>query len=287
MGNQSLKSIKEQLDPIDHNLLSDCPGKDQIILAKVCDVHDGDTITILTTVNGYPIKTHIRIVGIDTPEIRTKNLKEKQAATVVYDYVNHFIGPRLASSVPITSIPPTLPQSVKPQKIPEVKPQKIPEVKPQKVPEEKPHGFGSFLTVAGQLLSDFLGTRELNQTEQRKLPPDLKLVCSYVWIEILGNDKYGGRFDGKVYPIPDQSLSFSMNNPGAKGKDLATSILELGLAKSYGGEKKTLWTDAELDKIITTGKKLEKEQGIKSSWTPPTRDKELDEAEISSREFKF
>ena len=47
--------------------------------SRVVKVYDGDTITILFRFNKQYYKTSCRILGIDTPELRTKNLKEKAA----------------------------------------------------------------------------------------------------------------------------------------------------------------------------------------------------------------
>ena len=46
---------------------------------KVLDVYDGDTITVAGDVQGVYFRFVIRILGIDTPEIRTANAQEKQA----------------------------------------------------------------------------------------------------------------------------------------------------------------------------------------------------------------
>lgn len=70
------------------------PNCNQMIPAKVVDVYDGDTITVIFLLNGNkdsPFKIKIRILGIDTPEIRTKNPEEKRAAIVVRDYVKNML----------------------------------------------------------------------------------------------------------------------------------------------------------------------------------------------------
>ena len=47
--------------------------------SRIVKVYDGDTVTILFRYNKQYYKTSCRIIGIDTPELRTKNLKEKKA----------------------------------------------------------------------------------------------------------------------------------------------------------------------------------------------------------------
>ena len=46
---------------------------------KAVDVYDGDTITVIFPFAGGYFKHKLRLAGIDTPEIRTKNAKEKVA----------------------------------------------------------------------------------------------------------------------------------------------------------------------------------------------------------------
>jgi endonuclease YncB( thermonuclease family) len=41
-----------------------------IVKARVVDVHDGDTITIVFFFRGLPIKHHLRMLGYDSPEMR-------------------------------------------------------------------------------------------------------------------------------------------------------------------------------------------------------------------------
>src|SRR6266700_5543553 len=89
MGNSADQAAK--IGALDHTAVPACPGKGCVITVKVCDVHDGDTITVATLLGETPVKTHIRILGIDTPEIRTKNVKEKRAATVSKKYLQELI----------------------------------------------------------------------------------------------------------------------------------------------------------------------------------------------------
>ena len=59
--------------------------------SRVVKVYDGDTITILFRFNKQYYKTSCRILGIDTPELRTKNLKEKAAGYKAKDFLSGFI----------------------------------------------------------------------------------------------------------------------------------------------------------------------------------------------------
>lgn len=60
-------------------------------LARVVDVYDGDTITFIFIHKGTPIKYKCRVFGIDTPEIRTKDLEEKKLGYEAKDYLKSYI----------------------------------------------------------------------------------------------------------------------------------------------------------------------------------------------------
>jgi endonuclease YncB( thermonuclease family) len=71
--------------------------KGQSHICKCVSVYDGDTITVVfdtKIVNGGvgPYYKHrIRLLGIDTPELRTKNLEEKKMGIMVRDFVREKI----------------------------------------------------------------------------------------------------------------------------------------------------------------------------------------------------
>ena len=49
------------------------------VKCKVIDVYDGDTITVIFPFHGVYYKDKLRLFGINTPEIRTRDLEEKKA----------------------------------------------------------------------------------------------------------------------------------------------------------------------------------------------------------------
>lgn len=55
--------------------------------AKIIDVYDGDTCTIAMWVGLQKYSFKLRLFGIDTPELRTKNLEEKEAGLKARDYL--------------------------------------------------------------------------------------------------------------------------------------------------------------------------------------------------------
>ena len=54
-------------------------------IAKVVSVYDGDTIKVVFAVSGKLYKFNCRIQHVDTPEIRTRNKKEKEYGLKVRD----------------------------------------------------------------------------------------------------------------------------------------------------------------------------------------------------------
>ncbi len=48
----------------------------RVLIAKILRIHDGDTMTIGWKENDQFVKTNIRLIGIDTPELKSKNKKE-------------------------------------------------------------------------------------------------------------------------------------------------------------------------------------------------------------------
>jgi len=64
-----------------------------VTVSRVVSVYDGDTITV--DIDGYPPiigqSISVRIFGIDTPEIKSKNPKETALAEQVRDYVQDLL----------------------------------------------------------------------------------------------------------------------------------------------------------------------------------------------------
>lgn len=58
---------------------------------KVVQVYDGDTFTIATYVFGEIYRFNVRLYGIDTPEIRTKDIKMKTRAIQARDALRELI----------------------------------------------------------------------------------------------------------------------------------------------------------------------------------------------------
>ncbi|MFS8159335.1 MAG: thermonuclease family protein [Candidatus Roizmanbacteria bacterium] len=79
---------------IDPEQVPDVPFKDQLVPAKVYDVHDGDTVHVLLAFGNQPVKFAIRILGIDTPEVRAgegRLPQEKIAGLKARDYLKSIL----------------------------------------------------------------------------------------------------------------------------------------------------------------------------------------------------
>tara|TARA_X000000950_G_scaffold92124_2_gene115979 strand:+ start:4812 stop:5213 length:402 start_codon:yes stop_codon:yes gene_type:complete len=57
----------------------------KVLEAKVISVYDGDSIKVIFPLNGVLYRWSCRLNGVDTPEIRTRNLKEKEMGYKVRD----------------------------------------------------------------------------------------------------------------------------------------------------------------------------------------------------------
>ena len=63
--------------------------------AKVVKVYDGDTIWVVFKYRGKFIRVKIRLDGIDTPELRSSNKKEKQKGIEARDFLKQIIDNRI------------------------------------------------------------------------------------------------------------------------------------------------------------------------------------------------
>ena len=60
-------------------------------LAKIVKVYDGDTCTAALRIDGKVCKVRVRLVGIDTPELKTQDQAEKRAAEECRDFLSTLI----------------------------------------------------------------------------------------------------------------------------------------------------------------------------------------------------
>jgi endonuclease YncB( thermonuclease family) len=84
------QSATELLESIDPKTVPKVPFQDQIIYARIEEIYDGDTVKIIILFGDLPVKLSLRILGIDTPEIKHgegRLPEEHHAAIKVRDYM--------------------------------------------------------------------------------------------------------------------------------------------------------------------------------------------------------
>ena len=69
---------------------------------KVIKVYDGDTITIASQVYGEMYRFQVRLAGIDTPEIKTKNENEKILAQRAKNALTEMVGGKIVELKNVT-----------------------------------------------------------------------------------------------------------------------------------------------------------------------------------------
>lgn len=80
----------EFLEKIDPKTVPKVPFQDKIIYARIEEIYDGDTVKIIILLGDVAVKLSLRILGIDTPEIKHADGRlpeEHTAAIKVRDYM--------------------------------------------------------------------------------------------------------------------------------------------------------------------------------------------------------
>lgn len=67
--------------------------------AKCVKCYDGDTITLGVEFHGKNTRFSCRLVGIDTPEIRSKDISEKQLAQIARDFIRGILLHRIVNVI--------------------------------------------------------------------------------------------------------------------------------------------------------------------------------------------
>ena len=82
---------RRKLNSIDIKKIPPLYDVNKKIYGKVINVYDGDTITVLYLFkNKIPMKIKLRIIGIDTPEIKGEG-EERKAAELIRDDIKRLI----------------------------------------------------------------------------------------------------------------------------------------------------------------------------------------------------
>lgn len=69
--------------------------KNQIFKAKVLDVYDGDTITVALKIGNKFYRHKVRLYGLDTAEIKTRNQDEKKVGLKAKEFLSNMVLNRL------------------------------------------------------------------------------------------------------------------------------------------------------------------------------------------------
>ena len=84
------KSINFEV-PDDDKSIKPLTLENQIIMGKVVDIYDGDTCKIVMPFKNELYRWNCRLIGIDTPELRTRNDKRRSVVTLFEtSYVKKF-----------------------------------------------------------------------------------------------------------------------------------------------------------------------------------------------------
>jgi endonuclease YncB( thermonuclease family) len=100
-NNQYNRTMSEldRLACIDPKTVPKVPFQNEIIYARIEDIYDGDTVKIIVLFGDIPVRFSLRILGIDTPEMRQGDGRlpeERQAAIRVRDYIRSLFPKNIA-----------------------------------------------------------------------------------------------------------------------------------------------------------------------------------------------
>ena len=89
----------EFLERIDPKTVPKVPFQDKIIYTRIEEIYDGDTVKIIVLFGDVPVRFSLRILGIDTPEIKHSEGRlpeEHNAAVKVRDYMRSLFPKNIA-----------------------------------------------------------------------------------------------------------------------------------------------------------------------------------------------
>jgi len=94
-----IMSTTDLLERIDPKIVPKVPFQDKIIFARIEEIYDGDTVKIIVLFGEIPVRFSLRILGIDTPEIKHgegRLPEEHTAAVKVRDYMRSLFPKNIA-----------------------------------------------------------------------------------------------------------------------------------------------------------------------------------------------
>ena len=94
-----IMSTIDLLEKIDPKTVPKVPFQDKIIFARIEEIYDGDTVKIIVLFGDVPVRFSLRILGIDTPEIKHADGRlpeENKSAIKVRDYMRSLFPKNIA-----------------------------------------------------------------------------------------------------------------------------------------------------------------------------------------------
>lgn len=92
-------TLEQRLQAIDLKTVPKVPLQNQFTLARIEEVYDGDTVKIIVLLSETPVRFSLRILGIDTPELKHgegRLPEEHLAAVKVREYVKSLFPTNIA-----------------------------------------------------------------------------------------------------------------------------------------------------------------------------------------------
>lgn len=93
------KTDEQRLRSLDPGSVPKVPLQNQFTLARIEEVYDGDTVKIIVLLSDMPVRFSLRILGIDTPEIKHgegRLPQEHLAAVKVRDHIRSLFQDNIA-----------------------------------------------------------------------------------------------------------------------------------------------------------------------------------------------
>jgi micrococcal nuclease len=88
-----------RLESIDPKMVPKVPFQNEFKNARIEEIYDGDTVKIIVLFGDVPVRFSLRILGIDTPEIKQgegRLPEERQAAIKVRDHMRSLFPKNIA-----------------------------------------------------------------------------------------------------------------------------------------------------------------------------------------------
>ena len=89
-GNKQEKKAK-RFSSFSYDSLPEWSLNGKSFFTKILDIYDGDTVTICVKINDSYCRMSCRLIGLDTPELRSQDEEEKIAAKKAKNHLVHLL----------------------------------------------------------------------------------------------------------------------------------------------------------------------------------------------------